>query len=299
MSNDNLLDETESSQAALKHQLAVGVAMASNKDIPTDAGHVPAVLIPEGYKLETLEDLQDRYASAPTRLKQSVVLRDPDSFIAYLKRHSTDSVAVFCDVESLKFVGILDYHDGSIQPHHCEHTAKLVLEKTRELETWLEHDREPMDQTDFARFIEDNAPEIIAADLGNGITTPSGSDMLQIALTLSRTESAQFRSANRLSNGQTQFKYEQNFDDKAGELGDLTIPEMIRIGLPLFKSADPSEGYAINARFRYRIHSGRLKMWYELVRPERVLEDAVNTVHEKLVNGLQDNAFSFYHGRTN
>lgn len=282
----------------MKGWLALGAAQSELKEMFADTSTIPYVVIPKDYQLHTMEELVERYANKPAHLKQAVKLQNPASFANYLKRHGTESVAVFCVPEKHIFTAYLDWHIG-IDQRHCFHTATLNLEITRELGTWLNNNGREMDQVEFASFIEANAPEIISAEDEFGSKTPSGSEMLQIALTLSRTENAAFRSATRLQNGQTQFKYEQNFDDKAGENGELTIPQMIKIGLPLFKAASADEGYIISARFRYRIRQGRLVMWYELIRPERIIDDAMQAIEAKLRTELDGPTFAFYSGTAN
>lgn len=278
-----------------KEWLALGAAQSELKEIFADTTTIPYVVIPKDYQLHTMEGLVERYADKPTHLKQAVKLQNPQSFVSYLKRHGTESVAVFCAPEKYTFTAYLDWHVGTDQRHRF-HNATLSLEITRELATWMSNNGKEMDQVEFASFIEANAPEIISAEDDLGGKTPSGSEMLQIALTLSRTENASFRSATRLQNGQTQFKYEQNFDDKAGENGELTIPQMIKIGLPLFKAVSADEGYIISARFRYRIRQGRLVMWYELIRPERIIEDAMQAIEANLRTELNEPNFAFYSG---
>lgn len=293
-------EDTNTSTTAqdMKELLALGAAQSELNEIFADTSTIPYLVIPKDYQLHTLEELVERYANKPAHLKQAVKLQNPASFISYLKRHATESVAVFCVPEKHIFTAYLDWHSG-IDQRHCFHTATLNLEITRELDTWLNNNGREMDQVQFASFIEANAPEIISAEDDFGGKTPSGSEMLQIALTLSRTENAAFRSATRLQNGQTQFKYEQNFDDKAGENGELTIPQMIKIGLPLFKASNADEGYIISARFRYRIRQGRLVMWYELIRPERIIEDAMQAIEATLRTELNEPNFAFYSGTAN
>ena len=298
--------ETNNEFAVLEAQKATIVASVKSEEVTFDRETVPTVMVPNGYQLKTLEHLTKKFAQAPARLKQSVTLNDAESFITYLRNHHSDSTAVFCDPDKMKFKAIMDYHEGQAAVWG-DHNAHLVLEPTRELRTWLANDRKEMSQEDFASFIEDNAPEIISTDLENGPRTPSGSEMLQIALTLSRTENAVFRSSIRLDNGQTQLRFEQQFDDKAGEAGDITIPDVIQIGLVLFKSGSPDDGYGIKARFRYRIKQGRLFMRYELVRPERTIADAVTGTMDYIKDQLaayeeeqldsSESVFAFYQGK--
>lgn len=289
-------NKQESQLADLYHvQAATATAALKEKHIELSTANIPAFMVPKGYELKTLEHLSKKFAYKPARLEQSVIVKDADSFVEYLLRHQTNSVAVFCDTEALKFTALLDYHNG-ISPHWGHHKCQLAIERTRELSAWLRNDGNEMTQTEFATFIEDNASEIIASD-----TTPGGAEMLKIALTLSRTEDANFKSGTNLDNGETKFIFEQNFNDRAGEMGDLNIPRKIKIGVPLFRCADPSGGYIIEARFRYRIRQGRLTMWYELIRPERTIDDAVNNISEYIKTQVAEesgdsNAFAFYNG---
>lgn len=150
----------------------------------------------------------------------------------------------------------------------------MLLKKTPELSSWIKKDGEQMDQEAFAMFIEN------------------------VALTLTRTTDANFRSSQRLENGQIQFRYEEYHDDTAGVDGELTIPSMLRIGLPLFTANNAEEGFLIDARFRYRIRQKKLVMWYELIRPERVIKHAVTQTLSQLQEAFKDDdSVAFYQGK--
>ncbi len=60
--------------------------------------------------------------------------------------------------------------------------------------------------------------------------------------------------------------------------GNLAIPEQFSIGVPVFENG---QKYRVDVRFRYRIgESGSLTMWFELIRPHKVIEDAVKQLRE-------------------
>ena len=67
--------------------------------------------------------------------------------------------------------------------------------------------------------------------------------------------------------------------------GQLNIPEQFFIGVKPFLGGD---GFCIPARFRYRIAEGRLVMWFELIRPEKVLEEAYNAVRAKIKAAINE-----------
>ena len=62
-----------------------------------------------------------------------------------------------------------------------------------------------------------------------------------------------------------QLTYNEEIDGRAGEAGQLRIPEEFFIALKPFLGGDT---FCVPARFRYRIQEGRLVMWYELVRAD-------------------------------
>ena len=104
--------------------------------------------------------------------------------------------------------------------------------------------------------------------------------MLEIALTLEAKKKVNFVSGLRLTNGSNEFTYEEQVDGSAAK-GKLKIPEKISLGIPVFLNGDP---YKVEANFRYRIgDGGKLQMWYELVRPHVIIDDAVANLRDKIV----------------
>ena len=219
---------------------------------------------------------------APLRCETTVELHDARSFAEYVNKFSDDDTAIFVDKEKARFVAVLDYHKETAQPRHGEHRAIYTCPKTKEWDVWTRNSGNKMGQVDFALFIEDNADEI---------QNPSSAHMLEVAMSLKADIKTTFRSATRLDNGQVQFTYNENINGTAGATGQLTIPQEIEVIMTPFQGG-PS--YTRLARFRYRIKEGELLMWYELVRPHRVLEEAVADTLEQIKK--QINGCDFYMG---
>ena len=87
----------------------------------------------------------------------------------------------------------------------------------------------------------------------------------------------------RLDNGQVQLRYEETVDGRAGVAGNLEIPEKIELSLRPFHGGAP---YKMEARFRYRIQPSGLAMWYSLIRPHLVHEDATKEVLGIISEGM-------------
>jgi uncharacterized protein YfdQ (DUF2303 family) len=208
-------------------------------------------------------ELFEKLLPAPLHCETDVTLHDAQSFAEYVNKFGDDDTMVFIDLRDAKFVAIIDYHRADNDPQHGHHRVTYQCPKTPEWNTWLKHSGEKMSQVEFALFIEDNAEEI---------TNPQGAQMLEIAGSLQATNKHDFSSAIKLDNGETQFAYNEVIDGKAGKNGQLDIPTEITVQLQPFQGGS---AYERKARFRYRISNGGLMMWYDLVRPQKCIEDAV------------------------
>ncbi|HCL3274237.1 TPA: DUF2303 family protein [Pseudomonas aeruginosa] len=260
-------------------QQLVNLSQALGKPIDHPGLSAPLALVPNGVEIESLEHL----LPAPTRTRKQVTLLDAETFIAYVSRFSTAATAVFCNgPEGRTFSAIIDYHQPE-QPAWCDHVATYRCPTTVEWGNWKGHDRKRLDQAGFAEFIEDNVKDIVQP--ADQPSAPSAADMLEISRTLEAKKNITFRQGTRLDNGQIQLTYNEEIDGRAGATGQLSIPEQFFIGVKPFLGGD---AFLITARFRYRIQESRLVMWYELVRPDKVLEEAYGAVRAKIQSGIDE-----------
>lgn len=264
---------SESNTHSLQPVIDLAMSASKEKHFSVESGEsdIPAVLIPEGYRLETFPE----HRLHRLRIEETVELDTVESWLDYWKKHSDSTGAAFFDLRNARLEGVIDYHDFSGDyANWCKHRVIYQCPQTPEWKRWSNNSGVSMNQQVFARFIEDAVPDI---------TEPSGADMLEIASSLQAHNKVNFRQAIRLDNGETQFTYEENIEGKAGAKGQLKIPQIIRLGIRLFEGGP---GYEIEARFRYSIKDGHLAMWYDLVRPERVHEAAVLEIYEQIKAGM-------------
>lgn len=260
---------------AIQHLTAL--ALSLGKPI-TDAGLAyPIALIPDELSINDLE----KHLPAPVRIRERLNLLDAETFINYVNRFSTTASAVFCNgPEGRTFTAVLDYHQPD-QPSWGQHVASYKCPTTVEWGRWKQADRSKLNQADFAEFIEDNVKDIVQPDGNNN--APTAADMLEISRTLEAKKNISFRQGTRLDNGQVQLTYNEQIDGRAGETGQLSIPEQFYIGVKPFLGGD---AFCVPARFRYRITEGRLVMWFELVRPDKVLEEAYTAVRKQIATAI-------------
>lgn len=238
----------------------------------------PIIVWPNGQRVDSLE----KYQATPLRKRATVTVKDPDSFIDYVRRHQEPGTTLFGDLstEGASFTAILDYHlpngDPAAPDFHggtpgwAQHQCKLVLQHSPEWQAWAAKDGEAFSQAEFAQFLEENRLDIVEPEAGQ---------IIDIAKSLEATTGSKFESAIRLDNGDRKFKYEQQTTAKAGERGELTIPEKLKLKLPVFVNGP---AFPLEAFFRYRLANGGLVLFYNLIRPHKVIEAAVETAREAI-----------------
>jgi uncharacterized protein YfdQ (DUF2303 family) len=226
------------------------------------AGETPFVLLPGNASVHSLEKL----LPMPMRTAGTVELRDQTSFVAYVKDRKTKGTRLYGTLMPKPgFVAVLNDHlagDAGWRDDRATFDCPL----SREWQTWTAASGKQMTQEDFARFIEDNLPDVAA---------PPAADMLEISRSLEAKKKVNFASGLRLSNGQHQITYEETIEGTAAK-GRLMVPETFALGIAVFEGGDR---YCMEARLRYRIaDGGKMTMWFDLLRPHKVLEDALSFV---------------------
>jgi uncharacterized protein YfdQ (DUF2303 family) len=246
--------------------IAAGAAIGDPRSPVAEPGAGVFAVVPKDYAIESLED----YLPRPLRIEQNLMLHDADSFIAYLNEYSTQGVShVFFNVEDEAFLAILDYHEKKDTAGWCEHMATFKTRRSVEFQTWMNQNRKQMTQVDFARFLEENLPDIVE---------PASADLLEVALTFEAKKSVEFSSGVRLANGQIQFQYDEVVRGTA-QKGSIEIPEQFVLGIAIHVGGP---AYRVPVRLRWRLQEGKVVFWYEVVRPHRFIEDALKEIRERV-----------------
>jgi uncharacterized protein YfdQ (DUF2303 family) len=248
-------------EAALAAGAAIGNAQSPYADRAAE-GTAAYSVVPKGYELKSLEEFLPR----PLRIRQDVALQDTDSFIAYVNDFKTlDASRIFFNGEAEEFTAVLDYHDTPDEPSWCGHKADFKPRRSVEFTTWMAKNRVQMTQVDFARFLEENLPDVVE---------PNSAELLQVALTFEAKRSVEFSSGVRLANGQIQFQFDETIRG-AAQKGTIEIPEQFVLGISIHVNGP---AYRIPVRLRWRLQESKLTFWYEIVRPHRFIEDALREI---------------------
>jgi uncharacterized protein YfdQ (DUF2303 family) len=237
------------------------------------------VALPPGWKLEDRDD--EKLMSIPARKKGTVTMHDADSFIEYINRHKEpEFTTIYCDADyresKIDFKCIFNDHGRHVEESETQNwkdlTAKYTPEFSEEWDRWIEKNKVSLSQLSMALFIEENLQDIAAVD-----GYPTGQQLLEMATSFQANQDMRFKSAIRLQNGGVNMSFVNDDDNQT--LAQMKLFEKIAIGIPVFWSGD---AYQITARLRYRVKEGHLIFWYELIRNDKVLEDATKNMINKI-----------------
>lgn len=251
--------------------------------ISEPGGNIKRLALPPGWQLIEKDD-DTKLLLTPRRKLARVKLHDPLSFIDYTVRHgSLADTTIWCIANykagSVTFTAIINDHgEDELATGWRDHRATFCPEFSEEWSRWNTHNRKPFSQVEFAAFIEDNLKDIACVD-----GSASGAQMLEMAIAFEANQDMRFKSAVRLQNGGVQMSFVQ--DDDAQTLQKMQAFDRFSLGMPVFWNGEP---YRQDARLRYRVRDGKLAFWFELIRQDKVLEAAtqtlISTIREKTGN---------------
>lgn len=249
--------------------LAAGAAsVGALSALPGQPGSTsPYVVVPNGYDVKTLEHL----LPAPQRARGRVKFYHVDSFCRFVTENKAESTRIYQSDADRSMVAVFD-DTTTHHPGWGGHRAILTLRPSREWEEWSARNGKAMTQAEYALFMEDFSIDVVE---------PGSASMLEISRTLQAKKNVNFSSGIRLDNGAQELTFEEAISASAGK-GRLAIPERFKIGVRVF---DHGERYAVDCRLRYRITDAKLVMWHAMVRPDLVIEDAMQQVAKQVEQG--------------
>lgn len=273
--NPNSVDQTAASLIANLARAASAESCKPRKGDYLDAE--PFVVLRNDDNEERIVFLTGNkgFLPAPHRKTGTVKVNDADSFVAYFAKHGEEG-AVYAQLEPARFVAVLN-DDTATSAGHRDHRLDFTVRHSREWATWTKHNGRGAafnSNESFALFLEDNAPDIVK---------PDPAQMLAIALNFRVKHDVSFASAVRLGDGNTELAFSNVVSGSAqgSSGGKVKIPEQFTIRVPVFEGLN-AKTYEVDARFRYRLTEGKLAIWYDLVRPHKVVEAAFKDLWQQI-----------------
>lgn len=261
---------------------AAAIAALAAQPITTTIEDVPVVHAPENWSTQFYPSLLKR----PLRKTGSTSYTDIDSFLRVIDEQTPpagNESRVYLDVDFVaqKFTAVAVFNDHGTgleaQPGWRDHRATFSPRLSEEWKRWNKASGEEMSQVKLAHFLEENIADIVSPA---GSNMPSGAEVLTFVSKLEETRKVKYGSAVNLQNGMVQLQFVE--EGEGATRGQLDLFKKFAIGIrPFFGGS----GYQLEAFLRYRIdrNNGEIKFWFEIQRPDRVLEDASKEIIDKIV----------------
>ncbi len=229
----------------------------------------PFIIAPPKRNAVSLEE----FLPNPLRINQKIDFYDTKSFITYFNEYSSDNSVIFGDTVNHGIMCVFDYHNID-QAKWCKHKGYYSCPVTEEWKIWNQNDGRKMKQADFADFIENNLPDFYK---------PNAAKILEMVTNISSKTTVSFKQKYSTHNGLTTLNYSEVQGDGAGT---MELPDTFIIRIPVFLNTEPVE---INVRLRVRIREGVLTLWYDLLQPHKILEEAFKQILEEVEEGTDKN----------
>lgn len=244
----------------------------------------------KGQMITGLKRVIDEYRIDPVALIGTGTTTTLASFIELTNRHKNEGSAVFAKTSwpDPSLTAVIDYHGAGAAARWGRHRIRYAFPITDEFKVWIEKNGKPMEQADFAAFLEDHAAELSAAYgpeiaeyeslFKEKFATPA--DLIALSRNLEIHVGAKVKRAERLQTGERTVEFVEEHLNAKGEQVD--IPGIFMVSVPAFVDG---ENVRIPARLRYRVQGGSIVWFYQLYRWQHWLRDQVkndlDTVKQK------------------
>lgn len=220
------------------------------------------LIVPPGYVSREITD-PNGLPSKPAYVRQAVTVDDADSMKSYLGWFGLTRSVLFADVKQNRITAAIDYHehddvvDDEATADHVLHRATLNLPFSEEWSTWTARSGQLMKQEDFARFLEENRADV---------TKPDGATLIEITRELHAHRNAHWGKVVRDGNVE-RFEYQEDVTAGSGKKGDLPMPPMFTITIPVYLGGDPVE---MEVFLRWQLADKGMMLGYKIARAELV-----------------------------
>jgi uncharacterized protein YfdQ (DUF2303 family) len=259
---------------------------------------IPLVVDPRGTTPPYgLKSVVEQHRTAPACRQGTAKVTTLQSLIDLANRHKSDQSALFAVTTWPQpgITAVIDYDDATSDPANHHHRIAYDFPITTEFKVWIENNGVAMNQGDFARFLEDHAPELASAtdeekagaerQFKERMAIPT--ELVALSRDLEIHLGGKVKRQERLASGERVLEFTEEHSNASG--GKVDIPGLFMVAMPAFLDG---EDVRLLARLRYRLVGGDIKWMYHLYRWEdelrnRVKEDLRIAVEQTALPGFE------------
>lgn len=233
--------------------------------------------------VEDLSILFDKYRLYPARRKGQAKAQTLAGFLDLTNRHKTADSVIFADTDWTKpsLTAVIDYH--KVDPHGAagfgQHRILYPFPLSEEWKAWVATNGKPMDQRDFAEFLEDRIPELAAPteaeailferEFATKVATPA--QVVELSRGLRVHVESKIKAQNTLQTGEGQIAWEEVHNGEDGK--PLKVPGIFILSIAPFYQGDKIR---VPVRLRYRPAGQKIVWLYQIYRPDQAITEHVS-----------------------
>jgi len=249
-------------------------------------------------ELKSVKSFLEEYRIAPERRSGTANVTTLQSFIDLVNRHKDDSTVIFAETvyPDLKLTGVIDYHTLDNEPRFGKHRVDYTFPLTEDFKSWIDHNKQVMNQGEFAAFIEEHIADLTlpydqeAQDFETKFRTKIAlpNEMMDMSRGMQVHINGAFKHAVLLQSGEAEIAFTEEHVDASGK--KLIVPGLFMIALPAFIDGDDVR---LLARLRYRASGGKVTWSYILYKWDFEIR---NRVKDDLDTAARETGLPAYEG---
>jgi uncharacterized protein YfdQ (DUF2303 family) len=262
---------------------------------------IPILINRKNGSAASIRSLIEEYRLYPERKKGTATVNTLDSFVDLTNRHKTDDSAIFADTDwrNPSLTAVVDYHknESGGLADNGKHRVHYPFPLSEEWQAWIRQDGKPMDQADFAEWIEDHLPELAAPEPREadhylnlfGLKVAAPNEMVKLSRGLQIHVESRVKNNVTLQSGEGEITWDEEHKDSAGNR--ITVPGLFILSIPPFFMGTATR---IPVRLRYRASGGTIKWFFKLHRPDVVI---TGQIEEDLARAAEATGLLCYRGK--
>lgn len=259
----------------LADQAGSAINFIDDLNLPGLPGSVPLFIDRKAGAIKSVRNLIEEYRQTPARKRGTAQVNTLESFIDLTDRHKTVDSVIFADTDWRKptLTAVIDYHENASGggADNGSHRVHYAFPLSEEWQAWVKQDGKPMDQQDFAQWIEDHLPELAAPGTDEeedfrtkfSLKVAYPNEMVALSRGLQVHVESRVKNNVVLQTGEGEITWDETHTDGKGN--KIQVPGLFIISLPCFFMGEPVR---VPVRLRYRAAGGSVTWFFKLYRPD-------------------------------
>lgn len=218
------------------------------------------LILPDGYSAKDVTDPHGLFPRTPSYIKQRVEVQALDSLVDYVNGFKTAHTKLFADMMGNSITGLIDYHQQDGTAANVAHAVTMALPFSEEWKLWTGIDGKLMGQLEFARFLEENHPDIVA---------PNAAELIEIARDLHGARNIRLSKVVRTESDNESFTLDDDTQLASNKSGQkVEIPRQFTLSIPVYFGESAID---MTAFLRWKLDQQEgMKLGIKMWRPEHV-----------------------------